>query len=79
MSEQELIKGLLDLGLQAVLIAYIFRLDQKRDLNEAEHRRAITENAERRSQDNNRWLSVFTGTRSDNVAVFQSRSPTTLE
>lgn len=79
MSEQELVKGLLDLGLQAVLIAYIFRLDTKRDLNEAEHRKAITEGAERRSQDNNRWLSVFTGVKPDAIGSYASRAPTTLE
>jgi hypothetical protein len=79
MTEQELIKGLLDLGMQAVLIAYIFRLDKQRDLNEAEHRRVLIENTERRSQDNNRWLSVFTGVKPD-VAVFgQARSPTNVE
>lgn len=79
MTEQELIKGLLDLGMQAVLIAYIFRLDTKRDFNEAEHRRAIMEASERRSQDNNRWLSVFTGTPRDAVAVYATRTPTNLE
>lgn len=79
MTEQELIKGLLDLGLQAVLIAYIFRLDQKRDINEAEHRRAIMEASERRSQDNNRWLSVFTGAKPNAVSVYDSRTPTSLE
>lgn len=79
MNEIELVKGLLDMGWVGLLAAYIFRLDTQRIANEAENRRMHMELNERRSQDNNRWLSVFTGAKQIPVSVYETRTPTNLE
>lgn len=79
MNEQELVKGLIDSGIIAVLVAYIFRLDNQRTANEAIHRASMHTMANERSEDNNRWLAVFAQRRDIPSHEFTSRSPTKLE
>lgn len=79
MSEQDLVKGLIDSGIIAILVAYIFRLDNQRTANEAQHRTAVQDGAAQRAEDNNRWLAVFAQRAAIPTQEFSSRSPTKLE
>jgi hypothetical protein len=77
-NEQELVKGLIDSGIIAILVAYIFRLDNQRTANEAIHRQTIKEMSDARADDNNRWLAIYARGKGD-IQPFTSKSPTTLE
>lgn len=79
MSEQDLVKGLLEMGFNAILIAYVFRLDTQRNIEASAHRVEMREMAERRSEDANKWLGVLMGIRPPNAFEFSPKSPTKLE